>query len=500
MRITDTNKPTIADTRYGAVEGFAEDKVLMWFGIPYAKPPVGALRFKRSVSPEPWSGVKPCMEMGASPFQFGAGGIMSKLIKNAHPISEDCLTLNIWAPQDAQEAPVFIYIYGGANHLGESSTPSYSLHSFPKQGIIGVSFNYRVGPLGFYDFSRLDSSFDSNCAPSDMILAVRWVKENIEAFGGDPDNITICGESAGGSAVYTLLTAPSAHGTFNKAIAMSGLAGNVTTYRTHELNNSIFFDKLGIKPDEAAKLKAMPAAQMREAGSAVFTDSNVRYPGIFITGPVIDDLVPQHPWEALADGKAADIPCIFGSCRDEGTLFYMSNDIPKSWDKAEEMLRNSGCPEKLPALRQAYADTKGKKALKKLGGDRLFWADSIKCTLAQCAHSTVYSYRFDYAPALLRLIGLGASHGSDIGPALNTQSVFGGGKKRSEKAEKVYQVTHNAFVNFAKTGDPNGGLPIKWEPYDEKKRATFIINAECSVEYDPNRKRFEAWKDLKLYE
>jgi para-nitrobenzyl esterase len=472
----------------------------MWFGIPYARPPVEELRFKRAVSPEPWPEVKKCTEMGFSPYQFVASGMMAKMMKSARPMNEDCLTLNIWAPQNAQKAPVFVYVYGGANHMGESSTPSYSLHNFPKQGVIGVSFNYRVGPLGFYDFSKLDSSFDSNCAPSDMILALRWVKENIEAFGGDPDNITLCGESAGGTAVYTLLAAPSARGTFHKAIAMSGLAGNVTTYRTHELNNGIFFDKLGLKPGDAAKLKTMPAEQMFAAGGAVYADSNIRYPGIFITGPVIDDLVPQHPWEALADGLAADIPCIFGSCHDEGTMFYMTNAIPKTWEKVEEMLRNSGCPERLPALRQAYAGLKDKDALKKLGGDRLFWADSIKCTLAQCAHNRVYSYRFDYASALLRLIGLGASHGSDIGPALYTGSVFSGGKKHGKKAEAVYQVTHRAFVNFAKTGDPNGGLPLQWEPYDEKRRATFVINNTCSLEYDPNRKRFDAWKDIMLYE
>src|SRR5699024_5088139 len=136
---------------------------------------------------------------------------------------------------------------------------------------IGVSFNYREGPLGFYNFSNLNKDFDSNCAMSDMILAMHWVKDNIAAFGGDPDNITIAGESAGGTAVYALLTAPTAKGTFNKAIAMSGLPGNITTQKTHDLNNEIFFEKLGINATEVTKLKEMPVENMISAAATTFS-------------------------------------------------------------------------------------------------------------------------------------------------------------------------------------------------------------------------------------
>lgn len=501
--MTTVKDRTVVETKYGKVEGFVENGIYKWFGIPFAKPPVGELRFKRSVSPEPWSGVLECKKMGNRPHQFDPEKMLKFMGDIPHPASEDCLTLNIWAPENAEKAPVFVWIYGGANHMGDTVTPSYQLDSFPRHGIIGVSFNYRLGPFGFYDFSRLDSSFDSNCAVSDMILAVRWVKENIEAFGGDPDNITICGESAGGTAVYALLTAPSARGTFSKAIAMSGLPGNVTTYRTHELNNQLFLDKLGIRPNEVAKLKTMSYEEMREAGAYIMDKSNVEYPGIYVTGPVIDDLLPQHPWEALALGNAAGVRCIIGTCRDEGTLFYnVMNGVPRTWEKVEEMLRNSGCPEKLPLLKKVYGDKNKKKALQQLGGDRLFWADSVKCALAQSRHSTVYSYRFDYASPLLKLIGLGAMHGSDISYALNTCSMFGkkSPEKRSKKEKRLVRAMHGSFVNFIKTGDPNGEhLSPSWEPYDEDRRTTYIFNTPCSVEYDPHRKRFEVWKDIELY-
>ena len=176
----------IVTTKKGQVEGFEGDGVHKWFGIPFAKPPVGELRFKRAQEAEPWAGVRACREMGPSPLQFGCG-MMAEITKSDTPKSEDCLYLNVWAPKEAKKQPVFVYIYGGANHMGEAAVPEYDLTAFAKEGVVGVTFNYRLGPLGFYNFHKLDSSFDSNCAPSDMIMALKWVHENIEAFGGDPE-------------------------------------------------------------------------------------------------------------------------------------------------------------------------------------------------------------------------------------------------------------------------------------------------------------------------
>lgn len=246
----------IINTESGLIEGFEEDGMYKWFGIPFANPPINELRFKRAVKKDSWDGILNCRKMSNRPYQFG-GGILVNLKENEIKSSEDCLYLNIWSPKKAIKAPVFIWIYGGGNHNGEGSAPEFSLQSFPKDGIIGVNFNYRLGPFGFYDFSKLDSSFDSNCAISDMMIAIKWVKNNIENFGGDSENITICGESAGGTGVYAMLSCPYMRGYFNKAIAMSGLAGNINTYRTQELNNGIFLKKLGLEKDQVYKLRDM---------------------------------------------------------------------------------------------------------------------------------------------------------------------------------------------------------------------------------------------------
>ena len=498
------NEQLIVSTKKGKIRGFEENNVNKWFGIPYAKPPVNQLRFKRAQEHEAWEDIKNCYQMGNRPYQFMDEKIV-KLAGSDLPSSEDCLNLNVWAPKHAKKAPVFVWLYGGGNQMGEASLPIYFLDSFAKKGIIGVSFNYREGPLGFYNFSTLDKEFDSNCAVSDMILAMHWVKDNIASFGGDPDNITIAGESAGGTGVYALLTAPTAKGTFNKAISMSGLAKNITTQKMHDLNNEIFFEKLGIKATEAASLKEMPIEEMIPAAAATFSEINLRYPGAIISGPVIDDLLPQYPWEALAAGAGKDIPCIFGTCRDEGTLFM--NDpmdlIPRSWDQVAEMLSNNDQLNKLPALKEIYQGLPEKKAIAKLGRDRLFWVDSIKCTLAQSQHAATYSYRFNYVSPVNKLLGFGARHGSEVQPALNTkidpQSKW---QKIIPKPElkKIRDTMHGAFVNFAITGDPNGGLSPNWPAYTKNLRATFVINKKNHIEYDPTPQHFEVWKDIKLYE
>ena len=485
----------VINTNYGKVEGFEEDNLYKWFGIPFAMPPIGERRFKRSVAPKAWEGVKQCKEMGARPFQFGPA-FMESMGDPIGETSEDCLTLNIWAPKNAQKAPVFVYIYGGANHMGDSSQSQFYLDHFAKEGVIGVSFNYRLGPLGFYDFSKLDPSFESNCAVSDMIAAVKWVKENITYFGGDDNNITICGESAGGTGVYALLTAPSAKGTFHKAISMSGLSYNISTPKTHELNNKIFFEKLGLDESEAYKLKTMPLEEMREGARAVFNESGLRYPGILLTGPVIDDLLPEHPWEAMAAGKDKDIPCIIGTCHDEGSVFYNEENDAQPWKNVEDMLRLNGYIDRLPEIVSLYGQLSDRDAIVSISRDRMFWTGAIKCALAQSAHNNVYMYRYDYATPDNRVNGLGAYHGSDIPSGLGTRKAGEGDAAQL----KVDECLHEAFVQFAKTGNPNGNLPVLWPIYEKNNRKTYLLDEEISVCNDPNRQTYEIWKDIMLYE
>ena len=214
----ETSADTLAATQYGEVQGFAAAGVKTWLGIPYAAPPVGELRFRRNQPPIPWQGVKKCVAFGNKPIQYMN---MFGLERSRVPASEDCLYLNVWAPLNAAKdarLPVFVWIYGGAYHMGEGSDPMYDGASFARDGVVFVNFNYRVGPLGFYDFSMYDKRFESNCGVSDQIAALRWVRDNIAAFGGDPNNVTIAGESAGGTGVYNMLASPAAKGASRAAV------------------------------------------------------------------------------------------------------------------------------------------------------------------------------------------------------------------------------------------------------------------------------------------
>ena len=489
---------TIISTVNGKLEGFEQNGILKWLGIPYAKPPTGTLRYKRTVEPEPWKGILQAIEFGPRPFQFMDVKSVKKM-----KMSEDCLHVNIWAPGKREKCPVFVYFYGGANTSGESSDPMYDGTSFAEKGIIYACFNYRLGPLGFYDFSIYDDSFDSNCGLSDQIAGLRWVKNNIEAFGGDPDNITICGESAGGTAVYDLLAAPSAKGLFKRAIAMSGLPDDAASPRQNKLNVDLFLQQMNILPENIKTLKTIVPAEMIPAAGWMFSSNNSVYPGIFVPGPVIDDLLPQKPWEAMKSGSAEGIDCIFGTCRDEASIFYLMKILPTGWDEVKKMLELSGCPEMFSALRKIYSAKKEKEALQKLFTDRLFRAHSVMCADAQSSHGKVYVYRNDFEYPALKFAGLGAMHGSDVGMALNTsggtlgKASIGTSKKRKARIRKYI---HETWVNFSKMGNPNGTLPIEWKLYDTEKKATMIFNDVCTLENNPGAEAVEIWKDIKLYE
>lgn len=490
------------DTNKGPIEGFSDDGVRKWLGIPYAKPPVGELRFRRARECDPWSAVRSCKAFAPDPIQFG--GAMSKAsAKSPSPTSEDCLYLNVWAPEKAKGCPVFVYIYGGAFHTGQSSDPDFDLSSFAKDGIVGVSFNYRLGPLGFYDFRSVAPEFESNCGISDMIAALRWIRDNIEAFGGDPTRVTICGQSAGGTGVFALMSAPSARGLFHQAITMSGLAGNVTGLFTSEVNNKLFFDAVGLEPVYAHELKRISIGALKRGGDAVFDHFNDLYPGINITGPVIDDLVPDYTWNMLSKGNAAGVKCLMGTCQNDGGLIFEVKLTLQSWDQVDECLDLNDLGSLSDDFKEAYGGGKGDQAVMDWTTDRQFWVDTVRCALAQSAHADVYKYRYDFAPKEGTFAKLGATHCSDISPALDTYNGFCEmfyDKTPMEDQKKLHHYLHGSFVNFIKTGDPNGAVGIKWQPYSAENQFEMGIDLACSALINPNRKRYELWEPIHLYE
>ena len=253
----------IANTAQGQVEGSERDGVLRFAGIPFAKPPVGDLRFRPPQPADPWDGVRPATAFGdtcmqsASPIDALFGG-------QPEPTSEDCLYLNVWTPAlDGAERPVMVWIHGGAFMMGSGSSAMYDGASFARRGdVVFVSLNYRLAELGFSQLAHLDESYagSGNCGILDQVAALEWVRDNIAGFGGDPGNVTIFGESAGGMSVGTLLGTPAAAGLFHKAIPQSGAAHNTVAAKVAAEVTDDLMTRLNART--VADLVAVPAADL----------------------------------------------------------------------------------------------------------------------------------------------------------------------------------------------------------------------------------------------
>lgn len=491
---------TIVKTGCGTVEGVRDAGLVKWLGIPYAKEPVGELRFRRAVACEPWEGKKLCQEYGNSPVNF------LSVFPSIGNESEDCLNLNVWRPDnDEKKLPVFVWIYGGAYASGEACDVLYNGARFAREGVVYISINYRVGPLGAFDFSAYDKeSFDSNCWLSDQIMALKWIKANAEVFGGDSDNITIAGESAGGTSICALLASPAAKGLFNKAIVQSGMAKSVLSERNNKLLLDMLIEQLGLTADTVGKLREMDTADMKKAVENVLASSNSAYPGTCNPGPVFDDLIPGLISKSIRSGAAKDVKLIIGTMRDENTEFYAMGWVPASWEQIEKMLSMSGHADKLEAFKKTYGGAGSEKdQFVALSTDSQFLIGSAQVADAQSEYNDVWMYRFDYAPIALRESGVGAAHGYELPICLgNLEGPYGDAWIGTPEnvINKLTAEMAGTWLSFAKNGDPNHGkLDTRWEKYDSTHRKTYVFDEQSHVMEAKLSERLALWDGLELY-
>ena len=481
----------VRKTSLGLVQGYVRGGAQEYLGIPYAKPPVGELRFKRAVANDPWEGVFDAKEYGPCSCQMGEDPSRHATVFKG---SEDCLTLNVKTPEDAKEGdklPVYFWIHGGGYNSGAASDELFTGHAFEHDGIIVVTIQYRLNVLGFYDFTTYKDGklFDSNCGLSDMVCALTWVHENIAAFGGDPDNITIGGESAGGGAVLTLMAVPAVKGMFKKVIAESGVPVCLMTKEIARRNMDLFLEGMGMTEDDIPRLLTMPAEDMQKGNSYVGAMHQYRNPGIFLPSPVIDDLLPMHPIEAIASGSAADVSLILGTNMHEGSMFVRGKDtnFPNSWAMIAEMFQKNGCADRLPAMFSYYDPKRAAgtgevtvEALKEMtdvpadidtgvnsegamvfidfATDHAFKTSAIKAADAQLKNNpNVWMYRYEYCSEACMQTGLGASHAFELPAVFGerefgfTQFIFAG---HPEHMDHLISEIHGRWVRFMKTGDP----------------------------------------------
>lgn len=491
-------------TTHGAVRGIVDKGVRTWRGIPYAAPPVGALRLRAPQPLAPWDGVRDASEFGMAPPQvvtFEASGIGKET-----PVGEDCLTLNVSAPQRPAAAPrpVLVYLYGGAYTTGSNRSTGYLGSRLVDNGdVVYVCINYRLGALGFVDFTEFSTPerpFDNNLGLRDTVAGLEWVRDNIAAFGGDPGNVTIFGESAGGMSVVSLMCIPSARGLFHKAFAMSPAPASMYSPGLHADFARRFIDTLGVDEADAAEaLTTRPwqdlIAASRRIGHEYVPDN---MPSALPTAPVVDgDFLPKHAIDAFRDGDAHPVPFVAGTTDREGAFFTFVLDLlPTKPGRIETMFTQTD-PDARDRVIAAYPGYPGKRAAIDLGGDVVFWHPTVQLTEGHSRHAPTWSYRFDYAPPLLKLTKVGATHGTDVAAVFDGYDAgLGkiitsiGGRRTANALAKRFQ---GALLSLARAGSPGAD----WPQYEEPTRRTRIFDIEDRVESDPRADRRLAWGDYR---
>lgn len=518
-----TDHTPIATAPAGTFRGSLSGAVRSWRGIRYAEAPEGARRWRDPVAAAPL-----LEESDATAFGHACPQPSNPTVPLAPgtTMSEDCLTLNVWAPDAAtavqphpQPRPVMVWLHGGAYIYGASSQPAFDATSLASHGeVVVVTVNYRLGAFGFLDLTGLvpAGEVDRNLALKDVLLALRWVQENIAAFGGDPAQVTVFGESAGGGLVTTLLATPSAEGLFHRAIAQSSPASSMYGVDRARDVAQRFAEFLHVDlGDPAAAATALRAASVDDivaASAALFAAIPDADPGTLAFAPVIDgDLLPEAPTVVLREGRGIPVPLMIGTNKDEATLFkFMKSPlIPITKDRLRQMFvdmaaDNVGAP--LPTIEQvqtAYEHARHRTLGLGIARDIGFRMPTVWIAEGHSQVAEVWLYRFDHAAPFLRLIGLGATHASEL-PYLwgNLSSgpkdpTFRFGGRRA--AEAISPRMQQRWTMFAHGRRPDAAAEPEWPPYDATPvtgaRATLVIDAHDAVVPDLDAALRAGWGD-----
>jgi len=511
------------DTTAGKIAGTMERHVYTFKGVPYGASTAGRRRFLPPLPVKPWSGVRYCTDYGPIAPQSGAlvncneaaedERIMG--IRRHLPQSEDCLVLSIWTPGvgDGAKHPVMVWLHGRGFASGAGSEFGYNGSELAKRGdLVVVTVNHRLNVFGYLHLADIagESYAGSGVAGMlDVVLALQWVHDNIQAFGGDPGNVTIFGESGGGAKVSTMLGLPSAKGLFHRAIIQSGpgLRG-VDRKDATDLAERLMA-KLEIKANEIEKLQDLPTKQVLDAvNSLVPVRGMVGMMGvppgaIMRLSPVVDGkYYPNHPFDPVAAPTAAGISLIIGTNRDESALFMAGDPRRNSLTEPELRERLAAiCGDKVDQVLGVYRKTRpGFTPWRLLTGISSEGARRASIALAErkAAASTApaYMYLFTWETDYLGDV-FQACHALEIAfvfDHVDDMPITGGRPDRYELAAAM----STAWAAFARTGNPNHpGIP-KWQPYSAANRATMLFDVPCRAVVDPFREELDAWEGIPL--
>ena len=482
---------TIVATRSGKVEGVERAGVHVFKGIPYAAPPVGARRWRAPEPEEPWDGVRDASRFSAQSAQTEFA--LTKMLGGRQPAnSEDSLSLNVWTPAcDDARRPVLVWIHGGAFIWGAGDTPWYDGTKFATHGdVVVVTINYRLGPFGFMHLGDLFPDLDGsgNLGLLDQIAALKWVRDCIGAFGGDPERVMIFGESAGGASVGTLLGTPSARGLFTAAVPQSGAASWVATRAQATEVAALVVEQLGVKPGDTQAILDKTTADIL-AAQPDFRENGVNS---LPFQPVIDGItLPQHPLDAIAAGNAAGVRVMTGTNATEMTLFQLADQGLMTLDDAGLRARvarvlGDGANELVSSYASRRPNATPRELWLDIATDAVFRVPAIKLLEAQLPHAPVWSYFFTWETPVFGGL-LRSTHALEIPFVFDnisgkeSEMFTGTGPERVELASAM----HRAWIALARDGNPNHpGLP-DWPAYDLDRRATMRFDTVCEVLDDP---------------
>jgi para-nitrobenzyl esterase len=492
----------IATTKHGDISGIEREGGWMFRGIPFAAPPVGPLRFLPPQPAEPWDGVRDGSRFGAMSFQ-AVGTLEAMLGAGNFPQSEDCLFLNVATPAaDDGRRPVMVWIHGGGFTTGSGSIPWYhGSRLVERHDVVVVSINYRLGALGFSHLAGLGDAYagSGNCGILDQIAALEWVRDNISAFGGDPGNVTIFGESAGGMSVGTLLGTPAAQGLFHRAIAQSGAAQAVRpAERAAEIAEKVAARFGGLEGLLDAPVEELLAAQAEVAAATRFAPGS---DSLLPFSPVLDGVVlPEAPHAAVAAGMAAEVDLLAGTNAHEFTLFTLA--FPPDAITEERLLKQAarvtGDADAAARVLADYRRELGEGAtvadlLVAMSTDLVFrlpCEDLLAAHAAAATTGSTRSYLFTYeSPAFEGR--LRSTH------ALEIPFVFGVVDRPGNElflgpvgddTVALADACAAAWTGFARTGEIDG-----WPTWDAGERATMELGLERGVLTDPSAAARLAW-------
>lgn len=477
-------------TMLGKVKGYNKNGVSYYLGLPYAKPPVEDRRFREPEEAESWKGIFNAVSLPPNPLQ------MSKSMR----MSEDCLYLNIWVPEmelsKNKPLPVMVWIYGGSYSTGGigkhgAMYTDYDGTQIAKDtGCIVVAVNYRLNVFGFLDFSGFNHHFARNLGLKDIISALKWIHKNIAAFGGDKDNVTLFGQSAGGALIAALLNIPDAQPYFHKSIVQSACLESFYTPEQAAQTAGKYLKLMGIREDEVQELCTLDTDSLLAPIKALTDDTRKKIIGICTFNPVVDgEFLIDFPTKGTyrKNGK----PLLIGSNHEEARMFVVLN---KEWQKdlLEKMLPFMNEEQRIK-ISGGYADFPGKDANSSLLTDSMYTVPKYRFADAYAKENEVYVYRFDYFAGLFQLMNLKSCHAEEVFLLFGKNKVFWGDRKR---AAKIGYQMRRFWGAFAHTGNPNTkGMP-QWERYIRSGDKTMVFDRSTEIREDPDGKTLQLYQQF----